>query len=268
MPLDLVLVRHGESEGNVANRRSKRGDDSLYSDEFLSRHSSQWRLTDKGIAQAQQAGKWIRANLGGFDRYYVSEYLRAKETAYHLQLPEASWNAEIYLRERDWGALDVMTVADREREYAHSMRRRDIDPFFWGPPSGESLAQLCLRVDRVLDTLHRETEGQRVIIVCHGEVMWAFRMRLERLSVQRFLELDASREPYDEIHNCQVLHYSRRDPESGDTVPYLQWVRSTCPWRLENSVHRWERIERRRLDNAALKAEVDAVPRLISDDPA
>ena len=53
--MDLVLVRHGESEGNVAFNRSKAGDHSLYSGEFLRRHSSQWRLTDVGREQAKSA---------------------------------------------------------------------------------------------------------------------------------------------------------------------------------------------------------------------
>ena len=85
---ELVLVRHGESEGNVAYQRSKMGDASMYSGEFLRRHSGQWRLTDQGIEQAEAAGAWLRAHYPeGFERLYVSEYLRAKETAGHLNLP-------------------------------------------------------------------------------------------------------------------------------------------------------------------------------------
>lgn len=64
MPLNLVLVRHGESEGNVAMHFSKRGDHTLFSQEFMNRHSSTWRLTDTGIAQAELAGFWIRKNIG------------------------------------------------------------------------------------------------------------------------------------------------------------------------------------------------------------
>ena len=37
--MDFVLVRHGESEGNVARKKSIRGDHSLYSGEFKNRHS-------------------------------------------------------------------------------------------------------------------------------------------------------------------------------------------------------------------------------------
>ena len=69
---ELVLVRHGESEGNVAYQRSKMGDASMYSGEFLRRHSGQWRLTDQGIEQAEAAGAWLRAHYPeGFERLYV-----------------------------------------------------------------------------------------------------------------------------------------------------------------------------------------------------
>jgi hypothetical protein len=69
-PLELVLVRHGQSEGNEAVARSQHGDLSAYTPEFKNKHSSTYRLTDKGIQQAKVAGQWIRENIGDkFDRY-------------------------------------------------------------------------------------------------------------------------------------------------------------------------------------------------------
>ena len=89
---EVVLVRHGESEGNVAFTRSLHGDHSLYSGAFLERHSSLWRLTDRGREQAQVAGSWLKANVDSrFDAFYTSEYLRAMETASLLGLPGARW---------------------------------------------------------------------------------------------------------------------------------------------------------------------------------
>lgn len=40
MPIDLVLVRHGQSEGNLAQAKSKKGDDSFWTGEFSQRPSS------------------------------------------------------------------------------------------------------------------------------------------------------------------------------------------------------------------------------------
>ena len=56
LPVDLVLVRHGQSEGNVANRRAERGDKRIFTPEFRLRHSSSFRLTDLGRSQAEKGG--------------------------------------------------------------------------------------------------------------------------------------------------------------------------------------------------------------------
>src|SRR5271154_4881825 len=109
MPIDLVLVRHGESEGNAARRLSFAGDDSAFTQEFCSRHGSRLRLTDRGREQARIAGDWLKENIGKhFDRYLVSGYLRAMETAALLELPDAIWYQEFYLREREMGLLEIM----------------------------------------------------------------------------------------------------------------------------------------------------------------
>ena len=63
----------------------------MYTDEFRARHSSSFRLTERGCKQAEKAGAWIRKEFPGFDRYLVSEYLRALETAALLNLPGADW---------------------------------------------------------------------------------------------------------------------------------------------------------------------------------
>ena len=183
--LDLILVRHGESEGNVARQLSLSGDHSLYEGEFLKRHSSLWRLTDKGRAQSRAAGSWIKQNfdINSFNRHYTSEYIRAMETAALLDFPkECNWFAEVFLRERDWGQLDLMSQEERIKKFSHELKRRDRDRFFWSPPGGESLANVAQRVDRFLTMLHRECPDEKAIVVCHGEVMWAFRLRLERMS--------------------------------------------------------------------------------------
>ena len=263
MPIDLVLVRHGESEGNVAFRRSADGDHSLINDAFLNRHSSRWRLTDLGVRQAHAAGDWLRRNVAvEFDRYYVSEYLRAMETAGHLGFPHAEWRCEFFLRERDWGVFDLMSFQERRQRYSEDLARRKLDAFYWTPPGGESLASVALRIDRVLNTLHRECADKRVLIVCHGEVMWTFRVRLERMSQERYGELDRDKDVKVKLHNCQVLHYTRRCPHTGTIAPYLGWLRSTCPWDEDLSDNQWRPIERNKYSSTDLLAVVERTCRL------
>jgi len=226
MPIDLVLVRHGQSEGNLANQFSYAGDKRGFTEAFKARPSWTWRLTDNGVWQAEAAGEWIRAKVWHregnefvkkFDRSYVSFFLRAMETAGHLGLG-GHWLQELYLRERDWGQLDVMSQQERLTDFAREMNRRERDGIFFAPPGGESMAQLCLRIDRVLHTLHRECSDMQVIIVCHAEVMRAFQLRLERMSLKRFTELMTSEVDTDKIFNGGILHYTRRNPETGEMV--------------------------------------------------
>jgi len=118
LPLNLVIVRHGESEGNIANRRSRKGDNSDFTPEFLNRHSTKLRLTDKGKVQAKMAGDWLKSQgLDRFDGYYVSEYTRAVETAALLDLPDADWNMDFQLRERDHGQVDMLAVGEGRDTY-------------------------------------------------------------------------------------------------------------------------------------------------------
>jgi broad specificity phosphatase PhoE len=265
MPVDLVLVRHGESEGNVANALSRAQDHSAFTEGFKARPSSKWRLTEKGIWQAQMAGDWIRRNFDHpFGRYYVSEFIRAKETAYYLHLPYAKWYVDFYLVERGWGQLDLMSVEERLEKFPEEMRRKDRDGFFHGPPGGESMPLLCLRVDKVLGTLHRECTNMTVIIVCHGETMEGFRLRLERLTEKAYLAIKDSKDPFNKINKCQILHYTRRDPKSRLLASHLEWFRSICPWDVEHSDMAWRAIDHPKYSNEDLLAEVESFPRLIS----
>lgn len=253
LPIDLVLVRHGNSEGNAAKRLSERGDDSAYTLDFRNRHTASFRLTKLGREQAKNAGIWLKSEFKeGFDRYLVSEYIRAMETGGLLGLPDASWFTSFYLAERDWGELDICPEKEREERFGAMLRLRDVEPFFWRPPNGESLAQLCLRLDRVLSTLHRECGDKRVIIVCHGEVIWGFRILLERMSQERFKELHFSKRQEDRIYNCQVLHYTRANPETGELNAHANWMRAVRPTESPAWTTGWQKIERPRHSNDEL----------------
>jgi len=260
MPMNLVLVRHGQSEGNVAFNLLKKEDDSLFTPEFAARHTSLWRLTNKGIEQAKIAGNWIKNEIGiVFDKFYVSEYVRALETAVHLELPNANWFVEFYVRERDYGDLDSFSLEER-KEYFKA-NHRSMDKFYWSPPNGESIAQLCLRVDRFLHTLHRECVGKSVIVVCHGDLMWAFRIRLERIGPRLYEELRTSGE---KIYNGQIIHYTRQNPSDGNVIDNIGWVKSVCPNNLHLTSNQWENINRRSFSNEDLSLLVNSVERIIN----
>lgn len=125
------------------------------------------------------------------------------------------------------------------------------------------MADTCLRVDRVLNTLHRLNPKHRVLIVCHGEVMWAFRMRLERIPQERWIELDTSKDMHDRIFNGQIIHYSRRNPRTGKESAHVDWMRMI---RANDKTfsRAWRKIVRPTFSNDDLRAIVERTPRLIS----
>lgn len=181
LPIDIVLVRHGESEGNLAQAYSKKGDDSLWTPDFSMRHTSNYRLTDRGRKQAQIAGEYIKKNIyEQFDNYYVSEYTRAQETAAILQFPNAKWHCEFYLREQDKGILGGKSHQEREQEYADQLWRVKKDTFYVAPPGGESICNSIIRIDRMVSQWQTSCAGMKIIIVAHGNIMSAFRVRMER----------------------------------------------------------------------------------------
>lgn len=269
MPVDLVLVRHGRSEGNEAREQSKQGDNSGYTDEFRARRNREWRLTDLGIAQAQAAGDWIRAAIApAFSRYYTSEYLRARETAAHLGMAQACWVQDILLRERSWGRADfVMPESERYELFSAELAARREDPCYWRPPEGESLAEVCLRVDRVLTRIGRDCRDGSCLLATHEDVMWATRFLVEGMTQEQWRDLLLSDDPCDKIHNGQVLHYTRRDPATGECSERLGWVRSVCPWDPGRARARWYAIEPPSFTNDDLLAAVGRVRRLVHGPP-
>jgi broad specificity phosphatase PhoE len=52
-------------------------DESKWTPEFSSRHTSLYKLTDHGREQAKITGEWIKQNIAAsFDGYFSSNYLR------------------------------------------------------------------------------------------------------------------------------------------------------------------------------------------------
>ena len=255
LPIDLILVRHGQSEGNVAKRLSEQGNHEAMA-KLQEKHTRSFRLSEKGREQAINAGKWLIeefcTNNSGFDRFITSEYVRAMETAGLLDVQGARWYRNFYLTERDWGSLESSPEDERELKYAEAMKMRIVEPFFWRPPNGESMAQVCLRLDRVLQTLHRESSDKKVIIVCHGEVMRGFRVLLERMPQQQFAQSYLSSNDEDRIHNCEIMHYTRRDPNTGSLSPYANWIRRVRPANQPFWESGWLAIERPKYSNQDL----------------
>eukprot|EP01121_Diplochlamys_sp_Union-15-3_P022231 TRINITY_DN9398_c0_g1_i1.p1 TRINITY_DN9398_c0_g1~~TRINITY_DN9398_c0_g1_i1.p1 ORF type:complete len:304 (+),score=48.42 TRINITY_DN9398_c0_g1_i1:34-945(+) len=262
-PVDLVLVRHGESEGNLVQEKSKKGDDSLWTDEFRARHTSKYRLTEKGRLQAIAAGEFIRNYISRqFDVYYTSEYTRAIETAGLLGFQHALWFVDFYLREQDNGIWSGLS-AQEKGTFEEELEKRKRDWFYFSPPGGESIANAALRVERWLDELKASCNGLRVVAVCHGNIITAIRILIEKLKQEDFPKMRD--DPAQYLHFGHIIHYTRRDPETGRISKQYDWVRSICPWDVDLSTNHWTKIIRPAWSYKDLLVSAEKVPRFFTN---
>ncbi|WP_340557232.1 histidine phosphatase family protein [Streptomyces sp. GSL17-111] len=178
-PRRIVLLRHGESEGNA--------DDSVYS--RVPDHAL--RLTPEGRRQAARAGAELRA-LFGDERVsaYVSPYRRTHETFRELRLDPTLVRVreEPRLREQDWGNWQ-----DRDDVRGQKAARNAYGHFFYRFSQGESGADVYDRVDAFLESLWRSFQAAdhppNVLLVTHGLTMRLFCMRWMHWTVAEFESL-------------------------------------------------------------------------------
>lgn len=259
MPKDLVLVRHGLAEGNQAYLEEKRGNSTLFSPKFLETHESLWRLTARGREQAKAAGEWIKKNVSYFfGTYLCSEYVRAIETAAHLDLPHANWTRNVFLRERNFGKLSRLSYAERSRRFEAQLKLRERDAFYWKPPFGESLADVALRVDYILDQLSdMPLRPSSAIIVTHFHVMQVFRMRVEMIPQTDFKKELLMGNKSEKLLNASIIHYTRRNPNTKEIEPVYRWKRIVTPWIKNYSNNPWKEIKYKTFTNEGLAQEIE-----------
>lgn len=265
MPNHLVLVRHGESEGNLVRSEFKHGITTHLTPEFRARPAHEWRLTPAGVKQAQEAGRQIedrvlkRWGLTGFSRYLYSPHRRTRETAAQLGLHGARWRLNRLLREREWGELAETIGPDHRDRYPANHAWMEADPLNWAPPGGESIVQVAdNRVRELFDSLHRdhdEKEVDSVIAVTHGEFIWATKLVLDYMSNETYSAADA--DPELKIQNCHVVHWTRLDPDTHAPAPYLKWSRSLWPQETP-----WQAAGRTTLTNEQLRSQAEELKRL------
>jgi 2,3-bisphosphoglycerate-dependent phosphoglycerate mutase len=175
----LALVRHGQSAWNLENRFTGWVD---------------VPLTDKGVIEAQNAGKILKSKGFQFDVCYTSVLKRAVRTSWilleemdQMWIPQfKSWR----LNERHYGGLQGLNKTETAQKYGDEQvkiwrRSYDIPPPVGGDgadmkndrrykgltlPSGESLKNT---VDRVVpywtsDIAKHVANNENVLIVAHG----------------------------------------------------------------------------------------------------
>lgn len=255
LPVNLFLIRHGESVGNLAKRQSEGGDHTLI-ESLKGTHTSMWPLTEKGLQQATVTGSFLKSYLNlkciHIDRMYVSSYNRAMQTARALALDDANWKIEARIAERNWGDLDRMSEDERQLKFKKELEMRQVEPYFWSPPGGENFNVLLTRVRDFIDTLDR-SNYENVVIVCHGEVIKCFRIVLQGMTPMEYARMEFSTNQRDRVHNCQIDHYSRRHPDTYALGKRVSWRTVMRPYESQdqfgNPLIPWEPIEKKKVSN-------------------
>ncbi|WP_143463005.1 2,3-diphosphoglycerate-dependent phosphoglycerate mutase [Levilactobacillus enshiensis] len=208
----LVLIRHGQSEWNLANKFTGWVDVDL---------------SEKGVEEAKAAGQKIKESGLTFDYAYTSVLKRAIKTLHYvleesdqLWIPETkTWRLnerhygalqglnkketaekygddQVHIWRRSYDVLPPLLAADAEGSAVKDPRYANLDPNI--VPGGENLKVTLERVmpfweDQIAPKL---LDGKNVIIAAHGNSLRALSKYIERISDDDIMDLEmATGEP-------------------------------------------------------------------------
>ena len=178
--MNLILIRHGQSEWNALNQFTGWKDPDL---------------TAKGIEEAHNAGKLIKSLKINFDLVFTSALVRAQNTA-GIILEEINQSLSTIknqaLNERNYGDLAGLNKDDARKRWGddqvHIWRRSYDIP----PPGGESLKDTG---ERVLPFFMKEIlphvcEGKNVLVAAHGNSLRSLIKFLDNISDEDIVKLE------------------------------------------------------------------------------
>ena len=204
--MKLVLIRHGESEWNKAN---------------LFTGWTDVELSEKGQAEAKEAGRILKEEGFDFDVCYTSYLKRAIHTLnFALDSMDRAW-LPVYktwkLNERHYGALQGLNKSETAEKYGEDQVKIWRRSFNVAPPAlaeddprnpalqdqyrnekGEKLP-LCESLEDTIarvvpfyeDVIVKEMKaGKRVLITAHGNSLRALVKYLDNLSEKEILEVN------------------------------------------------------------------------------
>ena len=216
MPNKVVLIRHGQSMGNI--------NEDLYS----TTPDNAMPLTKLGWEQARKAGKHLKENVLAQKQsihFIVSPYARTVETfhgivsawcdpdgpeftaipnrelrlkAWYGKLLEMglTWHEDPRIREQDFGNYQVPELIRKAKRDRHRF-----GVFYYRFPHGESASDVFDRVSTFLDSLWRSFDMNRsrnYVLVTHGISVRVLLARYFRYTIHQFNMLANPR-------NCEMV---------------------------------------------------------------
>ena len=178
--MNLILIRHGQSEWNALNQFTGWKDPDL---------------TAKGIEEAHNAGRIINNLKINFDLVFTSALIRAQNTA-EIILEEINQPLSTIknqaLNERNYGDLAGLNKDDARKrwgdEQVHIWRRSYDIP----PPGGESLKDTGERVLPffIKEILPHVCKGKNVLVAAHGNSLRSLIKFLDNISDEDIVKLE------------------------------------------------------------------------------
>ncbi len=177
---NLILIRHGQSVWNAANRFTGWTD---------------VELSEVGVSEAEEAGHSLSSQR--IDVVHTSDLIRAQRTAeIIMSLNEASegysTKYDWRLNERNYGSLQGLNKAETAEKFGaeqvHIWRRS----FDVAPPDGESLEMTAERTipyfeEEILPDLQA---GKGVLVSAHGNSLRSIVMHIEEISPEDIVSLE------------------------------------------------------------------------------
>lgn len=179
LPRRIILVRHGESEGNADHTLYRTKADNLI------------ELTDKGSQQALQAGNRIKQVIGD-DKVtlFISPFARTLQTSRNIRLAFEDQIIHTHIspqiREQEFGNLQGDDFKQFRKE------QQQVGRFYYRFPTGESGSDVYDRTKAWWDTLMRINERPKadradsIVVVTHGLTMRLILMQLYGWSPDTF----------------------------------------------------------------------------------
>ena len=236
-PKRLWLVRHGQSQGNVARDAAHEAGLGVID---LDLRDVDVPLSELGHAQAEATGRWF-AQLLEEEKPEVllsSPYVRARQTA------EAICKAgglaggakptilDERLREREFGVFDGLTTLGIRDQYPQeAAHRAKMGKFYHRAPGGESWADVILRLRSAMNTINLQYADKRVLVVCHQVVVLCFRYILEELTEAQILAIDKQAD----ILTCGIAAYDFSPTAQALCVPTLTLWNHGAPMEAEGT---------------------------------
>ncbi|MDO4872187.1 MAG: histidine phosphatase family protein [bacterium] len=227
-PLRIVMIRHGQSESNIVQQHQKFGGQFEFEEEINTRVDWKQRLSQKGVAQAENGAANLRKMYGGmefFDKFYVSPFIRARETAVKLsQNQQLRWRIDDRLSERIWGIYGVVSRQEQRSHFPLTARLANDDPWYIRYDGGESLFDVYNRFKSFRTKLWRKHSNENILIVAHKQLIQTACYDIEKKLPEDWDKIYENRK-YD-VPNLGLVEYSRVNPwDARDVRENFAWRR-------------------------------------------